>query len=521
MKKWSIWMLIVLMMPTVVFAYDVKINGLYYNLIKKGNVAEVVKGVEFNSSGAAYDLYYEGDIVIPETIEVDGVIYVVERIGEKAFSSCVNVTSILLNEKIKHIGDFAFSGLNIKKIELPSSLQSIGDKSFSYSGISELYIPASVNSIGKGIICHCDELEKVVVDSNNEKYDSRDNCNCIIETSTNYLLDGCKKSIIPNTVTKIEDNAFDHCEKLESIVIPSSVISIGEYCFENCNNLNNLIFNEGLISVGMYEFSGNSLEEVCFPNSLRLISDYSWYQCNKLKKITFGKNLNSLGIAFIYCKAIEEVYCLNTYPPSLNNSTFNGSDVEYATLYVPAESVDSYKNSAWRVFGKILPLPKEEMEKCATPTISYKNGKLTFACSTEGVECVTNIRNTDIKTHYGNEITLSATYDISVYATKFGYDNSETATATLCWIDAEPKMEGITDGVAQITSKAVLIQSEGGILKVEGVDDGTSVSVYTPDGKEVGSAVSRNGAAFFCSKIKLGTVAILKIGEKAIKVIIK
>jgi hypothetical protein len=160
-------------------------------------------------------------------------------------------------------------------------------------------------------------------------------------------------------------------------------------------------------------------------------------------------------------------------------------------------------------------------EKCAKPTISYNNGKLTYNCETEGATCQSTITDADIKSYSGNEVQLTVTYNISVYATKAGYDNSETATATLCWIDKEPTTEGITDGVSQIPSNAVLIQSEGGILKVEGVDDGTQVAVYTPDGKQAGSAVCRNGAALVGTSIQPGNTAIVKIGDRAVKVIVR
>ena len=113
---------------------------------------------------------------------------------------------------------------------------------------------------------------------------------------------------------------------------------------------------------------------------------------------------------------------------------------------------------------------------------------------------------------------MSVTYNISVYATKSGYEDSETATATLCWIDVDPQTEGITNGVANIPANAVLIQSEGGIVKVEGIDDGTPVTIYTPDGKQAGSAVCRNGAALVGTSIQPGNVAIVKIGDKSVKV---
>ena len=190
--------------------------------------------------------------------------------------------------------------------------------------------------------------------------------------------------------------------------------------------------------------------------------------------------------------------------------------------------MDAYKAAdTWKKFKEIVALEggdtpePPEPQKCATPTISYNNGKLTYHCETEGATCQYNITDNDIKAGSGNEVQLTVTYNISVYATKAGYDNSETATATLCWIDKEPTTEGITDGVAQIPSKAVLIQSEGGILKVEGIDDGTQIAVYTPDGKQAGSAVCRNGAALVGTSIQPGNTAIVKIGEKSLKVIVK
>ena len=122
-------------------------------------------------------------------------------------------------------------------------------------------------------------------------------------------------------------------------------------------------------------------------------------------------------------------------------------------------------------------------QKCEKPTISYKNGKLTFKCATAGAVCQSSITDTDIKSYRGNEIQLSVTYNISVYATKAGYENSETATATLCWIDVEPKTEGIDNSVAQVKSNVVLIQGNDGVVSVSGVDDGKDVAVYSVDGQ--------------------------------------
>ena len=160
-------------------------------------------------------------------------------------------------------------------------------------------------------------------------------------------------------------------------------------------------------------------------------------------------------------------------------------------------------------------------QKCEKPTISYENGKLTFTSETEGAVCQYSITDTDIKAGSGNEVQLGVTYNISVYATKSGYDNSDVATATLCWIDASPKTEGITNGVAQIAARPVLVKTDNGFITVEGVEDRTNVSVYTTDGKQVGSAISQNNIATIATSIQPGSIAIVKVGDKAVKVVIK
>ena len=155
------------------------------------------------------------------------------------------------------------------------------------------------------------------------------------------------------------------------------------------------------------------------------------------------------------------------------------------------------------------------------PTISYENGKLTFSCATDGAVCQYSITDTDIKAGSGNEVQLGVTYNISVFAAKAGYKNSETATATLCWIDQQPQTEGITNGIANIPANAVLIQSEGGTIKVQGCNEGEQVSVYGINGTQAGSSFSQNGAAIVNTNLQPGSIAIVKVGEKSIKVVMK
>jgi hypothetical protein len=207
--------------------------------------------------------------------------------------------------------------------------------------------------------------------------------------------------------------------------------------------------------------------------------------------------------------------------------TFSQNTFFNATLYVPKGAIDKYKaTDGWKDFffieegvgpGGDTP----ETQKCEKPTISYENGKLMFSSATDGAVCQYSITDTDIKAGSGNEVQLGVTYTISVYAAKAGYENSETATATLCWLDQQPKTEGITNGIANIPAQAVLIQSEGGSIKVQGVDEGTQVNVYGINGTQAGSAISQSGAATINTNLQPGSIAIVKIGQKSVKVAIK
>jgi hypothetical protein len=203
---------------------------------------------------------------------------------------------------------------------------------------------------------------------------------------------------------------------------------------------------------------------------------------------------------------------------SIGNFVFDGADIlTVISLIENPFSISGKTSDYYRTFSKNT----YTSQQCENPIISYQQGKLTFVCATEGATCQYSITDTDIKAGSGNEVQLTATYNISVYAMKSGYDNSDVATATLCWIDQQPQTEGITNGVANIRANAVLIQSEGGIIKVQGCDEGEQVSVYSINGSQAGSSVSQNGAASVNTNLQTGSIAIVKIGEKSVKVVVK
>ena len=233
--------------------------------------------------------------------------------------------------------------------------------------------------------------------------------------------------------------------------------------------------------------------------------------------------------AFANCADLIDVYCYAESVPTTESNAFDGSYTEYATLHVPAASIEQYKAKApWSNFGAIvdtdgtIPEPPTP-EKCATPTISYSKGELTFSCDTEGAEFVSKITDADIKDYFTSSISLSVTYNISVYATKADYENSDTIQATLCWIEQQPQTEGITDedAIAEVQAVPVLIQTQGNTITVEGAEAGTEIILYGANGVQLDSVIATTGVASLNASRLSGSVAIVKIGNKTVKVLIK
>ena len=449
-------------MPILASADAVKVNGIYYNLTSNSKVAEVTTNPD----------RYTGKVVIPKTVTYQGVKYTVKSIGDKAFYSSTELTSVTLPNSITSIGYKAFDLCqSLASINLPSSLTSIGNYAFLDCfclTLTSATIPDGLTSIGEGTFSGCQ---------------------------------GITSLIIPNSVTSIGGHAFQNCRGLTSMIIPNSVISIGECAFSGCNGLTSVAIGNSVTSIGNNAFSNcSSLTSVTIPNSVTYIGSNAFFGSG-LTSVTIGRGVTEIDDgAFSYCSELEDVYCFATNVPNTHSDAFTESNIENATLHVLKGCLDAYKAvEPWKNFKKkvevtakvTLSKSKATIQKGKTVTLkatvspsSLSDKSVTWKSSdkkiatvtskgkvkgvkagTATITCISNLtgakatckvtvgyvslNKTEVAVKKGKTVTLKATvYPSSLKDKSVTWESSDTKIAT---VSSAGKVKGVKAGPATIT----------------------------------------------------------------------
>lgn len=306
MKK-IILSILLLALPMLASAYDVEIDGIYYNLNSEENTAEVTNGIYF----------YSGPVDIPEKFTYEGVDYSVTSIEESAFCDCTGLTSVTIPYSVTSIGKSAFAGctdlVSVHITDLDSWCNiSFGDGIsnplyFAHrlylngEEIKELVIPKSITNIERWVFCGCSSLLSV---------------------------------FIPNSVITIEEGAFFDCSCLKSVTIPNSVTRIGSRCFLGCTGLTS----------------------VTIPKSVTNIGNAAFYQCSSLTSVIIPNSVTSIGRnAFFNCTGLISVFSKMEDPCYIGSSCFPDDVFNNVTLNVPKGTIDKYKTTDyWNKFVHII-----------------------------------------------------------------------------------------------------------------------------------------------------------------------
>ena len=251
-------------------------------------------------------------------------------IREGSFKECTSLESIVIPNGVKFIGKQAFESCSsLSSIDIPETVEEISEQAFfNCSSLTQLFIPKSVVNFNinkndswwqhsyRSIIYGCNSLTSLVVDKDNPVYDSRNNCNAIIETASNTLIVGC-------TTTKI----------------PEGIIAIGLHAFDGIQNLTSITLPRSLKKIELRAFYRTGFHEISIPKNVTFIGDY----------------------AFSMCDSLKDFYCYAKNVPETEYTVFYFLNIGEITLHVPATSISAYQAvEPWKNFKEIVALTEQE-----------------------------------------------------------------------------------------------------------------------------------------------------------------
>lgn len=402
-----------------VSAYDFEKNGVYYNIISgTTNVAVTYKDTKYAS--------YSGDVVIPGTVENEGVTYTVTQLGKYSIRNSAELTSISLPETLVSIEMGSFSKCNkltkltipnsvttignlaiqdnpaleeitfgagietmgtgafmgdvaLKNIEIPSKLQALQSNVFANClSLTKVNIPANITSVNGGAFQGCLALTDFNVNAANTNYTDIEGVLYSKDKTTLCVYPGGRSAseyTVPEGVKELGFLAFGQHyisvgttlvqdDMLKKVNLPSTLVKLGNSAFQNLVALSSITIPENVNWIGNATFRGcSALTEIVVPDAVTTLDSYAFQSCTALKEIVLGSGLTTVNASvFKADAALKKVTCRAAVPPVCKSTSFDAT-VSDAELLVPAGTADAYKSAeGWKLFGKITELPSAEVE---------------------------------------------------------------------------------------------------------------------------------------------------------------
>ena len=481
------------------------------------------------------------------------------------------VTKYVIGEGVTSIGEYAFSDCRgLTSITITNSVTSIGEYAFSdCRGLTSITIPPSVMSIGMCAFESCYGLRKVIVsdlaawcnirfgsnplyyahhlysDENTEIQD------LVIPSSVTgiggYAFSGCTSLTsvtIPNNVTSIGNGIFEYCSGLTSVNIPNSVTTIGNYAFSGCSGLTSVNIPNNVTSIGNGAFQNcYSLTSVTIPNSVTSLGGYAFQYCHSLASVTIPPSVKSIGEnAFENCSGLKKAvvsdlatWCSIRFEGSYANPLFNAKhlysdeNTEIKDLVIPnsVTSIGGYAFSGCSdltsvtIPNNVTSIGDAAFSSCSNLTSIEIPSSVTSIGQQAFLDCdilevISKIENPFVIAN--NTFSSNTFYNATLYVPNGTFDKYKNKDG---WNNFMFIEESAPSGMKQPFSETRQIKIEDGLLTIQNIKNGTYVSVYNANGTFVGSTISKNEQAVIDTNMQPNSIAIVKIGEQSVKVIIK
>lgn len=435
-----------MLLPILASAEPVEVDGLNYLLNEEEKTATVTSS------------NYKGILVIPETIHVGGKEYTITAIEGNAFIRNYDLLSVTIPNTIKSIGGSTFGECtSLSNVKIGDGVETIGSSAFYSCALVSVTIGKNVSSIGNWAFSGNSNLNQVYI-NDLKKWCQIDfgslEANPLYYAHHLYLnKKEVKELVIPEDITTIKDYAFAGGSSIKSLTMGDNISSIGAYSFYQCSLLASVKLASSVTYISNNAFyECTELESIQLPDGIESISEYCFYGCSKLEKLKLPENLKQIkysafkncnkirsvtipaSVEFIYQNAFSftssesvDFFVNPEYPPLAYGYSFP----EGSKIYVPDGSIEPYQNvEPWSSFD-IHIFSGSGPEKCATPVVSYKNGVLSFSSETPDAEFHYAITSADGQKNVGNSLDISGNCVVSVYASKKGYEDSETVTSEI------------------------------------------------------------------------------------------
>ena len=298
----------------------------YAPFVNNNNLTSIVvepANAYFDSRNNCNAIIRKSDLTLIQGCKSSTIPEGIVKIGTAAFEF-VELTSISLPQSLEEIGSNSFYGITTtKNIVLPPNLKTIGDYAFTRcSALTAIVIPSSVTYIGNNPFLGCSNIESVTVEAGNTVFDSRDNCNAIIETSNNMLIFGCQNTVIPNTVTRLADQCFRGQSKLTEMIIPEQIEEIPMYTFCECYGLKSVTLHANIKSIGENAFSSTNLTSVIakMPAPVAIAANDFSSRANATLYVPFG--CKAAYQAADYWKEFKDIVELSTDISQLTDAIY-------------------------------------------------------------------------------------------------------------------------------------------------------------------------------------------------------